>query len=176
MKNKWFEFLETYHNAFKVLGYIITWGGFLLIVVMATGAQGFPNGLIAGLVFGSLFAFVSWLRFRTSYNNAVGAREKLIAYSQGHTEILNSSQQVGYSILSSIVIGWLGLLLVGSCFVYSCKNELIRPRLIFILIGLAIAIEQLFRKERVKGKLAIIALVVLAILVMILLGKVFSIW
>ncbi len=176
MKNKRFDFLKAYHDAFRVLGYIITWGGFLLIVAGATVAQGFPNGFIVGLVVGSLFAFVSWLRFRNSYNNAVEAREKLLAYSQGHREVFNASKQVNYAILSSVVIGLLALLLLGSCFVYSCKNELVRPRIIFILIGLSIAIQQLFWKERVKGKSAIIALIALAILVIFLLGKVFSIW
>lgn len=176
MKNKWFDFLEFYHDAFRVLGYFITWGGFLLMVLVATLAQGFPDGFITGLVVGSLFAFVSSLRFRNSHNRAVEAREKLYAYSQGDKEVLNSSGQVTYAISSCIVIGLLALLLYGSCYVYSCKNELIRHRIIFILIGLTIAIEQLFRKERVKGKSAIIALVVLAILVIFLLGKVFSIW
>ena len=176
MKNKWFDFLESYHNALRVLGHIITWGGFLLIVIGATIVQGFPDGFIVGLVVGSLFAFVCWLRFRNSYNNAVEAREKLSAYSQGNKEVFNTNKQVTYSILSNMVIGLFALLLLGSCFFYSCKTEVVRPRLIFLLIGLSIAIQQLFWKERVKGNSAIIALGVLAVLVIFLLGKIFSTW
>ena len=176
MKNKWFDFLESYHNAFRVLGHILTWGGFLLIVIVATIAQGFPNGFVTGLVVGSLFAFIGWLRFRNSYNNAVEAREKLAAYSQGHKEVFNTSKQATYAILSSMVIGVLALLLLGSCFVYSCKNELIRTQLFFLLIGLSIAIQQLFWKERVKGKSVFIALGLLGVLVIFLLGKIFSVW
>ncbi len=112
MKNKWYDFLKSFHSAYKILGYIITWGGFLLIIIGATKAQGFPNGFIVGLVMGSLFAFVSWLRFRNSYNNAVEAREKLLTDSQG---------------------------------------------------------------QRIRGRAAIVALVVLAILVIFLLAKVFAV-
>ncbi len=83
MKNKWYDFLKSFHSAFKILGYVITWGGFLLIVIGVTKVQGFPNGFIGGLVIGSLFAFVSWLRFRNTYNDAVEARERLLTDSQG---------------------------------------------------------------------------------------------
>jgi len=147
-----------------------------LLVIGATIVQGFPNGFIVGLVVGSLFAFVGRLSFRNSYNNAVGARKKLAAYSQGNTEVFNTSKQASYSILSIIVIGMFVLLLLGSCIFYSCKTELVRPQLIFLLIGLSIAIQQLFWKERVKGKSGIIALGVLAILVIFFLGKIFSVW
>lgn len=113
MKNKWYDFLKSFHSAFKILGSIITWGGFLLIIIGATKAQGFPNGFIAGLVMGSLFAFVSWLGFRNSYNKAVEAREGLLVYPQG---------------------------------------------------------------QRIRTRAAVIALVVLTILIILLLGKVFSVW
>jgi len=176
MKDKWFRFLEGYHNTFKTLGHITTWGGFLFIVVLATIAQGFPDGLIVGLFVGSLFAFLSWLGFRKSYNDAVEAREKLLAYSQGHKEVFRLSKQVTYSILASMIIGVLALLILASCAMYSCQNELVRPRLVFILIGLSIAVQQLFWKERVKGKSAITTLIVLVMFVLFLLGKVFSVW
>jgi uncharacterized membrane protein len=129
-----------------------------------------------GLFLGSLFAFVSWLGFRKSYDEAVEAREKLFSYSQGNKEVLKSSKQVTYSILALIIIGLLALLMLASCAMYSCKNELVRPRIIFILIGLSLAVEQLFWKERVKGRSAIATLIMLAILVIFLLGKVFALW
>jgi hypothetical protein len=176
MKSKWFRFLKGYHNTFKNLGHIITWGGFLFIVIMATVVQGIPNGLIVGLIVGSLFAFASRLGFRKSYNGAEEARKKLFAYSQGHKEVFNTSKQAAYSIMTSMVIGVLALLVLAPCLMDSCKNELVRTQIFFILIGLSIAVEQLFRKERVKGKSAIIALIGLAILVIFLLGKVFSVW
>jgi len=173
---KWIDLLETYHNAFRVLDYVIACGGFLFIVVAATISQGFPKGFIVGLVIGSLFVLVNWLIFRTSYNRAVEAREKLAAYSQGHTEVFNTSKQVTYAVTGSIIIGLLGLLLLGSCLIYSCKTDLIRPRLLFLLIGVSIAVQQLFWKERVKGKAAIIALGMLVVLVVFLIGKIFSVW
>ncbi len=176
MKSKWFQFLEGFHDIFKILGYVITWGGFLFMVIIATLAQGFPNGFILGLCVGSLFAFVSWLGFRKSNNDAAKAREKLYAYSQGHKEVFNSSNQVTYSFLASIVIGMLAIAIMASCEVYSFKNEPVRPQIFFILIGLSIAVHQLFGKERVRGKPAMVALVALTILVTFLFGKVFSFW
>ncbi len=107
MNNKWYDFLVSFHKVFKVFGYIITWGGFILIVVGATRVQGFPNGFIVGVVMGSLFAFVSWLGFRNSYNKAVKARESLLADPQGQT-IRARAAVIALVILASLVIFLLG--------------------------------------------------------------------
>ena len=176
MKNKWIETLEAYHNIIRVLGRVITWGGFLLILIAATISQGFPDGFLIGLIVGTIFAFASWFGFHNADRNAVEAREKLLAYAQGQKEVFRSSKQALIAIWAIQLIGLLGLILVASCYFYTCKTDLVRPQIIFIMIGLSIIIEQLFRKERLKGKPALIALAMLAALTIFLIGKVFLIW
>ncbi len=176
MKNKWDDALEAYQNIFKSLGSFIIWGGFILIVIVSIYTQGFPEGLVGGLIVGAIVAFVGWLRLSNSDQSTAEAREKLLAYAPGHKEVFRQSKQAAYAILAVILIFLLSFVLLGSCYFYSCKNDLIRPRIIAILIGLSVIIQQLFYKERLKGKPALIALAVLAALTIFLIGKVFLIW
>ena len=173
---KVFQFLERFHGAYRIVGYFITWGGFLIIVVAAVFAQGYPNGLIGGLCVGAVFALLSWLGFRKTYKDAVLSREKLQAYSQGQTDVFKPSRQVTYAIVGLFIIGAIDLLLIFSCVIYTCANELTRPRLILIILGFGIAIDQLFRAERVTGKLALVLLAILVIVVVFLIGKVVAVW
>lgn len=175
-KKRVIRVLEGFHNSYKIMGNILTWGGFFLIIVIATMVQGFPNGFLGGLIVGSLYAIMAGFGYRITYRDAVSARENLAVLAKGQKNVLVTSRQSTFALLAEMFLGVIGLLLVLSCFFSPCKDDPIRGRLFFILIGLVFGIDQLIRRERVKGKLAIVVVVLLGSLTIYLIGKVFSIW
>jgi len=176
MHNKRGRFFERIYRELKPIDRIIILGGFLLIVVASTIAKGFPSGFITGLFFGFVFALLGWVRFRRLYDDANEAREEFLPHSHGRRKTFKLSPIATYALLISVIVSVIAVFILGSCLVYSCQNEVLRPQIMFILIGWAIIIQQLFYKERVKGKVAFIVFILLGFLVIFLLGKVFFMW
>ena len=97
--------LKVFFDVMYFLGHVLIWGGFLLIVIIAVKTNGFPEGLIEGLIFGSLIAALSWFKNFKSHRDAVDAGRKLRSYFHGDTEVLQSSKHYGYIILGIVLIG-----------------------------------------------------------------------
>lgn len=174
MKNRWLDFAEGYHNAFRVIGNVMTWGSFLLIVVTATVIQGFPNGFILGVILGGVLSLLMWWSFRKRYHEAVRAREKLYSSTTGQRAIVRPGSLRGWAIFTIMGLGIISFLVISTCAVNSCKNDPVRPGIFFILIGTSIAIEKLFYEERIKGKYAPAAFIFLFILAIFLIERVIS--
>jgi hypothetical protein len=172
MNDKFFRFLEKFHKFLKIIGYIVSLGGFLLIVVAATISQGFPNGFLGGLVFGSIFALLSWLGFRLDYKRAVEARKKLQAYYQGQTDVFAQSKQATYVIIGIVAVSGLVLFLLAAREISSGGINNIITIMILFLIGAVIASETLFRQGKEKRRAATLSLISLAAIVILLVVKV----
>ena len=63
-----------------------------------------------------------------------------------------------------------------TCFVSSCSNDATRLRLLFPLLIAATCVEFLFRRELVKGKLALGLAIILAIVILFLVGKALNLY
>jgi hypothetical protein len=69
-------------RAFKLLSWITIVGGFIAIVAAGVYWQGFPEGLIGGLIMGTVFAVLVWWRFKKAYEDAQKAQAWRIARSR----------------------------------------------------------------------------------------------
>lgn len=128
------------------------------------------TGVTAGL-----FLFASWLRLGAGHRK----RESLstivskIQTSSLAPEVKSQHlRQVALSYLAILALGVPTILMILSCWVSSCQNDLIRARIIFILIGCMLVIDQLFTRLRVTGKNAVLLVILIAAITLFLIGKV----
>jgi ABC-type transporter Mla maintaining outer membrane lipid asymmetry permease subunit MlaE len=79
--------LKVFFDVIYIFGYVFIWGAFLLIVTIAVETNGFPNGLMEGLIFGSLITVLGCFKNYRSHRDAVEAGRKLWSYFQGKTDL-----------------------------------------------------------------------------------------
>ncbi len=128
------------------------------------------TGMTAGLML-----FVTWLRLGANRRQPELLLSLItrVQASAAAPEVKSQQlRQVGWSVFAISALSLTGLALLASCAVKSCQTDLIRPRLIFIMIGCAIAVSQLFLRLRVTGRRALAVAAVVAAVTLFLIGRV----
>lgn len=156
--------------------WVLIVGGFLGMVIISTYAQGFPEGFLLGLLMGTLWAGLSWWRLSTSIKRAKAAGEKLRAFATGRKRRQPTTRQETLALLGLLLTGLIALLLILSCMFYSCQTNYARVQIAFVLIGLAIIIDRVFREQRVKGKAALILFGGVMLATLFILGRILKFW
>lgn len=176
MSDKFFRFLEMYHRAYKWFMWVMILGSFLGIVIISTYAQGFPEGFLLGLLMGTIVAGFVWWRLSTSIKRAEAAREELRALATGQKQRQPTTRQETFALLGLFLTGLIALLLILSCMFYSCQTDYARVQIAFLLIGLSIVIDRVFREQRVKGQAALILFGGVMLITLAILGRILRFW
>jgi len=160
--------LERLHKATIPISKIITWLGFGVFVV-GSAMIDFPNGLWYGLILGTAWLLFSFGRDRWARKEWGRVLATSSALAEGRSVPL--PRQTIYSLIVLLGLGLFLLTLLLSCVYYPCGGGSNRFNLIAPLLGAAIIVEELFLRERVKGRVAGALAILLTILAAVVIGK-----